>query len=1081
MDDAGVILDNWMNAAGRTILEKQKNYVMDAFQKCPLPLYLKLASDEALRWKSYTTDADIHLEGTVREIIDGLFERLERRHGKLLVSHALAYVTASKNGLTGPELEDLLSLDDEVLNDVYQYWTPPIRRLPSLLWIRIRSDIGDYLIERGADRAQVVFWYHRQFIEAAQARYLKDGKATKIHANMSDYFLGKWSDGAKKPFIDKEGKEISMDRLVPKQPLMFDSSGGDKQIYNLRKLSELPFHLLLSGNLEKMKDECLCNFEFLFAKAQGASLQDLMKDFSSYVEARPEDDDVQLLYECLQLSATSLSSDSRQLPTQLVGRMYSFLERKEQYDDVYNVLKQALDCSIDCFLPNRKCLTAPGGVLRCTIDLKQCGVDFISMAKDNRTIAITAQSWEGLLIRIIDYRSGRELKKFTIPQMYTTNFNQICQTNPDLLLLAGSNKIYLLNTLTGQITREFQVSSDDWFSYRPQPPISFAEDENLLVAMCPEAVNIWEVNSGKLLHQLPLKDVNTEDELGSLDARGSYAVYNIRGKNTVHLVDAKTGKEINKIKVKFPGKSAGPVFIKEVKMTSLDQVVVIPSSLDNLLLYDVSGNLVRELPNFKMTQGLHRLQITDDGKKVVTVDLFEICILDLETGKAERCLRNPIMRFRIYTRDGNNILAVGQDNILRVYDKSREEGDENANDTALNEVQGNTVADQITSISSSFDQRHVLTTVLTQLRNEIHVWDVQTGKRVRRLVNLTVFPSPLRMCTATRGVGFIFDQAMPHYKVFNLKEGKIERNLDGKACKRMNAFGFIDQKHMISFSRGRRNVKVWDIDSGRVAKVVKFKEKQRFEDMVISGNGKMVVCSQANQMTQHTDKELRLIAIDATSFTYKSLAQTETQMSLFNARISDDGKYLVNLVQYCKPLLWNLLTGQLICKLFNAENYEVASTVALSASAMTALTDSSDGRIKIWDVESGRNVRSINYPDKVSEIHCTPDGKAIITRSQNANTFDAWDMQTTRHLASFTADGSPNHVKFIGDRLALGLGENPNLMVLYLYRPYRNSEVLPPSPYDGLFMEVTLEDFQERPTANDSMDDDKDDDKSQIC
>lgn len=54
-------------------------------------------------------------------------------------------------------------------------------------------------------------------------------------------------------------------------------------------------------------------------------------------------------------------------------------------------------------------------------------------------------------------------------------------------------------------------------------------------------------------------------------------------------------------------------------------------------------------------------------------------------------------------------------------------------------------------------------------------------------------------------------------------------------------------------------------------------------------------------------------------------------------------------------------------------------------------------------------------------------------------------------------------------------------MVLYLHRPYCNSEVVQPSPYDGLSMEVTLKDFQERPTANDSMDDDKDDDKSQIC
>ena len=69
-------------------------------------------------------------------------------------------------------------------------------------------------------------------------------------------------------------------------------------------------------------------------------------------------------------------------------------------------------------------------------------------------------------------------------------------------------------------------------------------------------------------------------------------------------------------------------------------------------------------------------------------------------------------------------------------------------------------------------------------------------------------------------------------------------------------------------------------------------------------------------MTQHTDNELHLIAIDTTSFTYKFLAQKETQLSLFNAKISDDGKYLVNLVQHCQPLLWNLLTDQLICKLF---------------------------------------------------------------------------------------------------------------------------------------------------------------------
>ena len=95
-------------------------------------------------------------------------------HGRVLVQHALAYITAAKNGLTETELEDILSCDDDVLEDVYQYWIPPIRRIPPLLWVRIRSDLASYLVDRGADDSRVVTWYHRQFTEAAQERYLSD-------------------------------------------------------------------------------------------------------------------------------------------------------------------------------------------------------------------------------------------------------------------------------------------------------------------------------------------------------------------------------------------------------------------------------------------------------------------------------------------------------------------------------------------------------------------------------------------------------------------------------------------------------------------------------------------------------------------------------------------------------------------------------------------------------------------------------------------------------------------------------------------------------------------------------------------
>ena len=51
----------------------------------------------------------------------------------------------AKNGLSESELEDILSCDNDVLNDVYVYWTPPIRRLPPLLMVRLRTDLSSYL------------------------------------------------------------------------------------------------------------------------------------------------------------------------------------------------------------------------------------------------------------------------------------------------------------------------------------------------------------------------------------------------------------------------------------------------------------------------------------------------------------------------------------------------------------------------------------------------------------------------------------------------------------------------------------------------------------------------------------------------------------------------------------------------------------------------------------------------------------------------------------------------------------------------------------------------------------------------
>ena len=302
VETASVILDAWLKEAGHVITKEQNQVVIDAFNQCPLPLLLKLASDDALRWKSYTPPDQTIVQNTVKEEINSLFERLERLHGHLLISRALGYMTAAKSGLSDAEMDDILSIDDEVLNDVYQYWTPPVRRIPPLLWIRVKNDLGPYITTRGAENVLVNTWYHRQFIETATERYLPPETAKKLHRTLADYFLGSWSNGNKKPFIDKQGKSGEKDRLVSAQPDVFASNAdGMGDVFNYRKLNELPIHLIKSGEMQKLKDEALLNFCFMLSKIRATGLRNLLQDYNEALDVFIGETELKLIRDSLQV------------------------------------------------------------------------------------------------------------------------------------------------------------------------------------------------------------------------------------------------------------------------------------------------------------------------------------------------------------------------------------------------------------------------------------------------------------------------------------------------------------------------------------------------------------------------------------------------------------------------------------------------------------------------------------------------------------------------------------------------------------------------------------------------------------
>ncbi|KAL6427738.1 hypothetical protein ACFW04_008880 [Cataglyphis niger] len=392
------VIRMWMKTAKRDLNNYQWRLVANAISKCSLPIFVKLVFAEICRWRSYTKPADTHLASTVMDSIMMLFERIEKQHGKILVFHALAYITAAKSGLSESELEDLISLDDKVLDDVYQYHLPPVRRIPPLLWTRIRNDLPNYLSEREADGVSVLNWYHRQFRDTAKERYFKNmNMAMYFHSMIADYYLGIWGGGKPKPFkyteiqrhrfnlTDKEGVA---DRKVPEQPLAFYSKEGTISRYNLRKFGELPFHLVRARRFKDLFENVLFNYEWLHAKLSSCPLQAVLSDFEdacNFIDDQSLVRELMLVADALRLGGAILGNHPDMLAPQLIGRLLPEIGANVNVRMLLRACDQdgVKDCAL---LPLYHCLHTPGGPLKYSLEGHQFAVFGFCLTSDYRYV-----------------------------------------------------------------------------------------------------------------------------------------------------------------------------------------------------------------------------------------------------------------------------------------------------------------------------------------------------------------------------------------------------------------------------------------------------------------------------------------------------------------------------------------------------------------------------------------------------------------------------------------------------------------------------------------------------------------------
>ncbi len=122
------ILEDWLSENKRSISKVQWKVLDEVFDKSKLfPLYVKLMYDIISKWTSYHIPNDEFKEClNIDNSIKYLFKILEKNHGKMLFSRSMFYMSTFKNGISENELEDILSIDDDVLYEIFEYHIPPV-------------------------------------------------------------------------------------------------------------------------------------------------------------------------------------------------------------------------------------------------------------------------------------------------------------------------------------------------------------------------------------------------------------------------------------------------------------------------------------------------------------------------------------------------------------------------------------------------------------------------------------------------------------------------------------------------------------------------------------------------------------------------------------------------------------------------------------------------------------------------------------------------------------------------------------------------------------------------------------------
>ncbi len=934
-DEADEVFTAWLADAKRKLKEEQRRKVLGSFAQSGLPLYLKLAFEEARRWRSFDAADKCVIGNDVSGMIDVLFNRLSEQanHGPVLVERSLGYLAAARYGLTEDEMLDVLTADDVVWGDFdkKKHHEVSERRLPVVVWSRLSLDLEPYLTERAAPGGTVIAFYHRQLAERVEAKFLAGDEAQKRHGDLAGYFY------ARPPWLD-EGRKAP----------------------NARRAAELVFQQRSAREWSEA-EAILFDCPFLFAKVAAGMVLDLEDEYRVLLKDAPESelhrrDDLQLIHGALRLSLHIVAKDSGQCASQMRGRLLAHQAKP----GIVAFLEELDTCTPRPRLrPLRPALQAAGGPMLRILEGHTGWVRAVALSADGKRAV--SGSWDDT-VRVWDLEGNQPPR---VLEGHRNAVEAVAISADGKRAISGSrdSTLRVWDLEGNQLPRVLKGHTGSVNA------VALSADGRRAVSGSHDAtVRVWDLEGDEPPRVLEGHTSGINAVALSADGKRAVSASLEAGLRVCVLTLRVWDLEVNQPPRILQGYTAS---VNAIALSADGKRAVSCSSAhpgcrdSSLQIWDLESNQPPHVLECH-TEWLNDVALSADGKRVVAgsgvvlnPEDNSVRIWDLEGNQPSRVLEGHtgMVSAMAISADGKRAISGSEDKTVRVWDLE-------ANQPPRT-LEGRTKG--VIGVALSADGKRAL---LGSYNHTAYVWDLEGNQPPRLLEGYTVKVWAVALSVdGKRAVSGWDDNTV---RIWDL-EGNQPPRILGSHTDWVRAVALsADGKRAVSGSQDE-TVRVWDLKGSEPPRILEG-HTGWVAAVAISDDGKRAVSGSSDSYhdsDHYVDYSVGVWDLEGDLRSRLLEGHTNT---VNDVAISSDGQYAVSGSSDKTLRIWDL-KGDQPPRILEGHT-DTVTAVALSGDGKRAVSSSDDKTLRVWDLESGECL--VVFTCNANVLSCAWGGNRIV-------------------------------------------------------------------------------------------------------